>query len=122
MSFDLAVINVKDDTDEEEAQRIYYELCNGNYEVVSPSESIELFYQEITNLYPEIDDLPEEKIDSCPWSNAFDISDGAVLINITWSRVEEIAPLIITMATRYGLACYDPQASELHVPPTMPLN
>lgn len=122
MSFDLAVMHVPASTTTGEADALYIELCEGNIDVVEPSENIDGFYRELVNKYPDIDSYSDDQVDTCPWSVELDISDGAVVICIVWSRVEEVAPFVMNLAAKYDLACYDPQESKLWLPPSLPVN
>jgi hypothetical protein len=117
MSFDLAVMNVEEPISSEEADAIYRKLCNGNYEALNASERISSFYQELIKKYPDIDSYSDEEIDECPWSIEINVSDSAVIVNIVWSRVEEVALFVMKLAEKHGLAWYDPQAYEVWLPP-----
>ena len=114
MSFDLAVMNLETRISSEEAAEIYGELCEGNYELLNASEKIDAFYQELTGKYPDINSYSDETVDDCAWTVELDISDGAVVMCIAWSRVEEVAPFVMELAERHGLACYDPQDDKLY--------
>ena len=117
MSFDLAVINLPQATDLAEVANIYAELCDGNYEILSPSAKIDAFYAELKSKYPDIDDYSDDEVDKCPWSVAIDVSDGAVVMSLVWSRVEEVTPYVINLAARHDLSCYDPQNEKLYLSP-----
>jgi hypothetical protein len=119
VSFDLAVLNVERPINSEEAAEIYGELCDGNYDVLQPSEKIDTFYQELIGQYPDIDSYSNDEADDCPWSVEIDVSDGAVIMCMVWSRVEEVAPFVMRLAEKHSLACYDPQEDKVHLPPSL---
>ena len=119
MSFDLAVMNIEQHISSEEAAKIYGELCEGNYDVLTPSEKIDAFYQELIGQYPDIDSYSDDEVDDYPWSVEIDISDGAVVLSMVWSRVEEVAPFVMHLAEKHGLACYDPQDDKVQLPPSL---
>lgn len=119
MSFDLAVLNTDGPLSAEEAAGIYNELCDGNYEILQPSEKIDAFYQELIQKYPDIDSYSDDEIDNCPWSVELDVSDGAVVMSIVWSRVEEVAPYVRSLAKKHDLACFDPQDQQLYLPSSL---
>ena len=119
MSFDLGVFHVDSPISSSEAAEIYVQLCEGNVDVVNPSENIDSFVQELTSQYPQIDDYSDEDVDDCPWSTSFDISDGSVVMPMVWSRVEEVAPVVMRLAAKYDLACYDPQEDRVILPPSL---
>lgn len=120
MSFDLAVMNLQEPITSAEAGDLYAELCEGNIDVVAPSENIDLFYQELTSKYPDIDSYSDDEVDSCPWSVELDVSDGAGVMCMVWSRVEEVAPFVMQLANKHRLACYDPQEEKIWLPPSLP--
>ena len=122
MSFDLAVMNLRGPVTSAEAGELYAELCEGNVDVVASSENIDLFYQELTSKYPDIDSYSDDEVDNCPWSVELDISDGAVVMCMVWSRVEEVAPFVMQLAAKHNLACYDPQEEKIWLPPSLHAN
>jgi hypothetical protein len=109
-------MNIETPISSEGAAEIYGELCEGNYDVLKPSEKIDAFYRELTEKYPDIDSYDDETVDDCPWSVELDVSDGAVVMCMVWSRVEEVTPFVRTLAEKHGLACYDPQEDRLYLP------
>ena len=119
MSFDLAVLNIEHPISSEKAAEIYSELCSGNYEILQPSEKIDAFYQELIEKYPDIDSYSDDEVDECPWSVEIDVSDGAVVMCMVWSGVEEVAPFVMELAQKHDLACYDPQDGKLYPPPSL---
>jgi hypothetical protein len=118
MSFDLAVLNIEHPISSEEAAEIYGELCNGNYESLRPSEKIDAFYQALIEKYPDIDSYSGDEVDECSWSVEIDVSDGAVVMCMVWSRVEEVAIYVMRLAEKHDLACFNPQDDTLYLPPS----
>ena len=47
MSFDLAVIHLKEPVTSSEAHRLYIELCEGNVDVVPSEQRVDSFFQEL---------------------------------------------------------------------------
>jgi len=104
---------------DEEAGALYHRLCEGHVSEVTPSSSVDAFYSELTAKHPEIDDVPEARIDDkefCPWSIAFDRSPGHLIICCVWSRADYVGGLLRELAKKYGLALYDPQAERIFYP------
>jgi hypothetical protein len=119
MSFDLAVMHVEEPINEERAVKIYHALCEGDYEVLPPGENVERFYQELTAQYPDLDQLSDDEAEDSPWSDSLDVSDGAVVMCIRWSRADDMAAFVKGLAAKHGLACYDPQEDVMHLPPSL---
>jgi len=119
MSFDLAVISLEKEIGSEEAANIYAELCDANYEILGPSTKIDAFYADLIGKYPDIDSYSDEEVDECPWSVEIDVSDGAVVMCIVWSRVDEVAPYVLKLAATHDLSCYDPQDDKLYLSPSL---
>jgi hypothetical protein len=119
ISYDLAVWHSDKPLTKDEAVHRYQQLCDGNISVVTPHETINLFYKELTALHPEIDDIPEEDIDNtdlCPWSIAFDKSAGHLIMCCVWPKAEHVNNLVKQLATKHSLSMFDPQTESLFVP------
>jgi len=122
MSFDLAVWPREAVASTTDAEKLYLQLCNdpGTACASLPaSAGLEGFYQELTALHPQIDDISEEGIDNtdlCPWSIAFDRSDRHILMCSVWSKADYVESLVRDLAHKHGLAMFNPQARSLHLP------
>jgi hypothetical protein len=110
MSLDLGVFyTVRPHTDEEALNR-YISLCGASDRsaCIEPSPNVGQFLTELTASYPQIDDVPEKELDACPWSCAFDASEGHVIMSMVSSKYEQAAFLIVQLAEKHGLVCFDP--------------
>lgn len=119
MSFDLAIWYPHEKVTDEEAGQIHLDLCDEKPTRLKPHPSILDFYQELTSLHPEIDDVPEDRLgdlDFCPWSVEFDRSDSFILLCAVWPRAEYVSDLILRLADKHGLAVYDPQIGHIFYP------
>ena len=117
MSFDLSVWYSSRPVEPSEGGPFHVALCEGERGRVEPSPHVHQFVQELTARYPQIDDVPEERVDDCPWSIAFDQSDGHVMMSIAWSRAEEMLAVVRDLAAKHRLVCYDPQENVVYNPP-----
>ncbi len=116
MSYDLAVWFSSERMSSEKAGQIYIQVLEENSSELEPSERIDSFYQELTEIYPEIDDVPEERIDDveyCPWSVELDKSDRHITMSAVWSQAERVNEVVHRLAKKHGLAVYDPQTELL---------
>ena len=110
MSYDLGVFFTQRPLSADDAMERYSAYCSGDFaHFLEPSPSIERFLKDLTDRYPQIDDVTEDQLDDCPWSIAFDVSDGHVLMPMVHSKADEVAPFVVTLAGRHGLVCVDPQ-------------
>ena len=120
MSYDLAVWFPRERSGKQlEAGEFYGHLCDGNHEDVLPNPAVDAFYAELTDRYPEIDSIPEERIDDhdyCPWSCSLDHSPGHVILSCVWSQAENVARFVFDLAKRHGLVVYDPQSDRSTYP------
>ena len=119
MSFDLGVWFSSRPMNNEEAAARYVALCDGNTDDIEANPAVAAFVTELTGLHPQIDDVPDEDVDDCPWNCAFDVSEGHVIMPMSWSRCEEVALLVLQLAQKHGLICFDPQSGEVHLPPQL---
>jgi hypothetical protein len=119
MSFDLGVWYPQKRISNEEARDLYVRLCDGDTRSVVPHSGIDAFYAELTAKHPEIDTIPEGKIDNhdyCPWSCKLDYSPTHVIMSCVWSRATYVHQLVKDLARTHGLALYDPQSEEVIYP------
>ena len=119
MSYDMAVWNTSRRLTDAEAGTLYGQLCDSVVDGVTPHPAIEAFYSELTAKHPEIDDIPEERIDDtdyCPWSIAFDRSPGHLIMCCVWSKAEYVDGFVRQLARKHGLAVFDPQSGKIQYP------
>jgi hypothetical protein len=122
MSCDFAVWFPGKRLTDKEATQLYAELCESVVTGVVAHPAIDAFYEELTAQHPELDDIPEDRVDDvdyCPWSIAFDRSPGHLIMCCVWSKAEYVAELIGRLAKKHGLAIYDPQAGKIHYPDSL---
>lgn len=117
MSYDFAVWYASRPITCQEADEIYGRLYRGDQTAVKPDPRIAEFLDELTERYPEIDDLDDEDMDDCPWSNAFDRSEGHAIICMRFSLTEEVLPFVEELASEHGLVYFDPQTTVVMYPP-----
>jgi hypothetical protein len=99
-----------------EARELYVRLCESDTSGIQPHPSVDAFYAELTAKHPEIDTVPDDRIDDhdyCPWSCALDRSPGHVIMPCVWSKADYVAKLVHDLARRHGLAVYDPQSDRI---------
>jgi hypothetical protein len=102
-----------------EAGKLYMRLCDSDTSGVVPHPAIDAFYAELTARHPEIDTIPEEKIDDhdyCPWSCKLDHSPGHVIMACVWPEATYVGQLVQELARKHGLALYDPQSDVVTYP------
>ena len=111
MSYDIGVFYTEKRLSDKDALKRYSAFCKEDdlSPYIETSEKIQTFIQELTSIYPQIDDYDEDKLHKCPWSVMFDISEGHILMPITYSSIETVVPLIINLAEKHGLVVVDPQ-------------
>lgn len=119
MSFDIAVLSLEKKVTNAEATDIYAELNEGNYSRIAPNDAINRIYHEVTAKHPEIDDVPDDKIDDldfCPWSCDIDKSDGHLIISTVWPKSDYAHKLVQEIATKHQLPTFDPQNGVITYP------
>lgn len=119
MSFDLGVWYPEKRIGNKEARDLYARLCDSDSSGVVPHLAINEFYAELIARHPEIDAVPDEKIDDhdyCPWSCKLDRSPGHVIMSCVWSKATYVHQLVQSLAHKHGLAVYDPQSEVVTYP------
>lgn len=84
MSMDLGVFFTSRPHTDEEALKRYIAYCEEDdlAPYIEASPKVDAFLTELTESYPQIDDVSEAELDDCPWSCAFDVSEGHILMPI----------------------------------------
>jgi len=119
MSFDLGVWYRQTRIANKEASKLYVRLCDGDTSGVVPNPAIDAFYAELAARHPEIDAIPEEKVDDhdrCPWSCRLDHSPGHVIMSCVWTKATCVGQLVESLTRKHGLAVYDPQSHRVTYP------
>lgn len=119
MSFDLGVWYPHQRTGNDEARDLYLRLCDGDTSAVAPHPAVDAFYAELTARHPEIDTIPEERVDDhdyCPWSCRLDRSPGHVIMSCVWPKATYVHEFVAGLARKHCLALYDPQSEKVIYP------
>jgi len=118
VSWDLAILSNIVPLDADQALSAYWRLCDGEVwsEVLQPDGRIADFVREITARWPDINDVSDDQLDSCPWSIGLSPSPADVILCMRYDRVDVVAPVCVDTALRLGLNVFDPQAGVLHSP------
>ncbi len=119
MSYDLGVWYPHAQLSDADAGKLYVGLCEGVVEHPRAHSAVDAFYSELTAKHPEIDTVPDDRIDDadyCPWSCALDHSPGHVIMSCAWSKAEYIDGFVRALARNHWLAVFDPQAGTFRYP------
>ena len=119
MSFDLGVWHTPTRLTDAEAGTLYADLCELRTGGVTPHPAVDAFYADLTARYPELDTVPDDRIDDsdyCPWSCDLNRSPGHVLMACVWSQTRAVGEFVWNLAAKYRLALFDPQEGRLHYP------
>ena len=119
MSMDLSVFHTVRPISDAEALERYISYCENELrpEYVEPSPKVEALLRELAETYPQIDDIPESQLDQCPWSCAHDVSESHAIMAMVSSKYESAAMLIVELAHKYGLVCFDPISGTILTAP-----
>ena len=96
-----------------EAAKHYAALLEGN-PAPTFDRSVYAFVTELTRRYPELDEFADDP--SCPWACALDFSGEAVIMALMPERYADVFPVILQLSDKYGLVCFDPQNTIVHLP------
>jgi hypothetical protein len=119
MSFDLGVWYPEKRISNKEAGELYVRLCDADTSGVTPNPAVDEFYAELTAKHPEIDTIPQDKIDDhdyCSWSCKLDHSPPHVIMSCVWSKATDVGQLVENLARKHGLAMCDPQSDVVTYP------
>jgi hypothetical protein len=116
MSCDFAVWHADGRLTATEAGEGYERLCHGDRSGLAERPSLEAFYRELTALHPEVDDVPDDRVDDdayCPGSIAMDRSPGHLIVSCVWPRADYVRELLERLARKHRLALYDPRTGTI---------
>ena len=119
MNFYLGVWNSPTANSDEEAAARYRELSDEKSVQPEFDEQVYAFYSRLTSLYPEVEMVPEEELDACPWASGIDIAADYVILPIKIEQAQKIIGQIVSLAAKYELICFDPQAGKVYLPPRL---
>ncbi|HEY1692984.1 MAG TPA: hypothetical protein VGG39_12530 [Polyangiaceae bacterium] len=118
MSYNLAVwegsLSTTDGDAALEFDRLFARYMEGDAKE-PPSQAIAAFVAAITSEYPDIVDLPDEKVDDGVWSDGpllDDASGPLFYFGVVGSFVEDVVPFVTRVAAEQGLVCFDPQEGK----------
>jgi hypothetical protein len=103
----------------EEAAKIYIGLCEQWPFLEGENRSVRAFYDELTKRWPELDTVPDEKIDDhehCPWSCAISHSGSAVVTSCVWPMADKVGSFLKQLANKHHLVFFDPQSKRVALP------
>lgn len=76
----------------------------------------------LTARYPCPCDLPDNEVDDAVWSDGPVRNNAGPLLThlgISWPRVAEVTPFVVSTAQALGLTVFDPQDAQVHRPPAV---
>jgi len=119
MSFDLAVWHSDSPITNEEAANIYMRLSESQLVSEGQSSDIEAFYRDLIARWPEIDTVPEDRVndvESCPWSRPLVKSGRHIIMSVGRSKADEVSSFVYELALKHGLVHFDPLEGRVDLP------
>ncbi|WP_410672353.1 hypothetical protein [Amycolatopsis sp. cmx-4-68] len=118
MSFDLAVWPEAAVVTAAEAARKYQKLCELLPGAVPAEPRGLAFERELTARYPPLSSMAPDD-ESSPWNADPTVLGEAVVLTMSWSAADAVAPFVQELAERHDLVLYDPQDRTVHLPPAL---
>jgi hypothetical protein len=119
MSLYLGVWNSPTAISDDEAAARYFVLNSEKSVEPEFDAHVYTFYCRLIRLYPEVEMLPEDDLDSCPWACGLDVTGDHVIMAIQPEQSEKVVPQILALAAQEELVCFDPQSGKVHLPPML---
>ena len=119
MSCDFGVWYPYERLSNKAAGELYIDLCEATRDSPRGHPSVDAFYQELVASHPEIDTVSVDQLDDkdyCPWSCAFDRSEGHIIMSCIWPQADKVQALLVSLSRKHGLALYDPQSERIIYP------
>ena len=112
-SFDLASWWEDEPPTVEDAQRIDADLRHEQGGAAKPSPRLRAFASAVIDT---CGDLTEDSSEEVPWTSPGYRSRDWVITTISWSRSQEVAPVLPALAEQHGVTAFDPQEGRVHHP------
>jgi hypothetical protein len=119
MNFYLGVWNSPTAISDDEAAARYRELNDEKSVEPKFDEHVYAFYSRLTNLFPDVEMVPEDELDASPWASGIEIAADHVIMAIQIEQAQKIIGQIVSLAAKYELICFDPQAGKVYLPPRL---
>src|SRR6516164_816969 len=119
MNFYLGVWNSPTAISDDEAAARYLALSDEKSVESEFDPSVYNFYCGLISLFPEVETVPEDELDSCPWACGIDIAADHVIMAIQIEQAQKIIGQVVSLAAKYELICFDPQANKVYLPPRL---
>jgi hypothetical protein len=116
VSYKLAVWHSERAISDKEAADLFTRLYEQRKLPIEQHIDVYSFYNELSVGYPEVDMVPEEDLDVCPWACAHERSGAHVIMSVLDDKSGEMVPTILKLAEKYGLVCFDSQSNKVHLP------
>jgi hypothetical protein len=119
MNFYLGVWNSATAISNDEAAARYLALSDEKSVEPEFDDQVYAFYSRLTSQYPEVEMIPEDELDACPWASALDVTGDHVIMAIQLEHAPKIIGHIVALAAQLVLVCFDPQAGKVYLPPRL---
>lgn len=119
MSFYLGVWKSLTAISDHEAARQYHMLSDGKSAHPKFEARVYAFYLRLTDLYAEIEMVPEDQLDACPWAGSIEMSGSHVIVAIQSHQFEKMRRQIQALSEQHDLVCFDPQTGKVNLPPSL---
>ncbi|QVQ50914.1 hypothetical protein J4H86_18905 [Spiractinospora alimapuensis] len=126
MSFDLCVWRENQPVTAARALRTHRWLCDdqrvgdpdwAELSIVADAR-VDRFHRELMGVYPPLEELGTQAVEASPWSMTPRHEHGLfAVMTMGFAHATAVAPVIVEMALRHGLVCFDPRQGEIHNPP-----
>lgn len=117
MSYTVAICCAELPRDDKAAWELANSLAEDSYDAAS--EKLARIHEELTAMFPCICDLPDEEVDDGVWSDGpliTNFGQEIAVLGIVFSSVEDVLPVLITIATSHGMTVFDWQTERIYRP------
>jgi hypothetical protein len=116
VSLHFAVWHSEKAISDQEAADLYLKLYEQRRTPIEQHIDVYSFYNELAARCPEVDMVPEEQLENCPWACAHDRSGFHVIMSVLDEKADEAVPLIRELAEKHGLVYFDAQSNTVQLP------
>lgn len=117
MSYNVSITRNDIPGDDKQAWKFIEELYNNDNG--QPSRDFVDLIRKLTEKYPCISDLPDDKVDDGVWSDGplvNNAGDKITTIGVVYSQVENVIPFVIEVSNNLGFVVFDDQTGLIWRP------
>ena len=99
----------------DQAKTICDQLACDQDDAITPNAAVLAFHEDVLSRFPRLETLPNPE--DSPWNMNPDATASRAILCMAYSTAAATIPVILDLAARHALICYDATTGTVHNPP-----